>query len=141
MLVHLVLRRMMRMRMRLLLLMMLLSLGHEQPRAAIVRVGGTRIVVVVPQRPPSGRGRRRRRCTGACTGSFGSTVRRLLGILPRSGVGGLLLLAVVPSVRVHGTSKTVSISASRSSGAMPEVREGQEEDGADLSLLPNYLPF
>jgi hypothetical protein len=132
---HLVLRRMMRMR--LLMMMIMLSLWHEQPRAAIVRVGGTRIVVVMPQRPPGGRGRRRRRTAGAC----GSTVRRLLGILPRGGVDGLLLLAVVPSVRVHGTSTTVSISASRSSGAMPEVREGQEEDGADLSLLPNYLPF
>jgi hypothetical protein len=124
MLVHLVPRRMKR----LLVMILMLSLGHEQPRAAIVRgvVGGTRIVVaVVPQRPPGGRGRgrrrrrrrRRRRTAGAC----GSTVRRLLGMLPRSGVDGLLLLAVVPRVRVHGS--TVSISASRSSGSRTDVRE------------------
>jgi hypothetical protein len=71
--------------------LVLLSLRHEQPRVAVrVRVGRR---IVVPQRPPGGRGRR---CTGTAAGMRGRTVRRLVrGVRPR-------VVIVVVVVVVHG---------------------------------------
>jgi di/tricarboxylate transporter len=98
--------------------LVLLSLRHEQPRVAVrVRVGRR---IVVPQRPPGGRGRR---CTGTAAGMRGRTVRRLVRrVRPRV----VIVVVVVVVVVLHGGNVVRSASRSdasndRDAGARPSL--------------------